>query len=143
MVRILLLAAAGLVGVVWLLDLIIVTDAEEVEGKTARLVELANEATPEAIRAILDEFAVDFPEGYHFTRERIERELPRYLLKRKVNSIRTGAIDAVWREKEQAFAILLMVHYKVGGQRGSFPLTVHWADRDGEWKITQVLNGWN
>jgi hypothetical protein len=142
-VRILLLAAAALAGLVWLLDLIIVTDAEEVEEKTARLVELANEATPEAIRAILDEIAVEFSEGYYFTRDRIERELPRYLIKRKVNSIRTGSIDAVWREKEQAFAILLMVHYKVGGQPGSIPLTVYWADRGGEWKITQVLNGWN
>ena len=143
MVRILLLAAAGLVGLVWLLDLIIVTDAEEVEGKTARLVELANEATPEAIHAILDELAVDFPADYGFTRVRIEQALPRYLIKRNVNSIRTGAIDAIWLEEEREFKILLAVHYKVADQPGSLLIRVFWADEGGEWKITRVLHGWN
>jgi hypothetical protein len=140
--RVLILCVAGVALLIFLLDAIIVTDAEFVEEKTADLVELSNENGDHVAAGLLDALADDYRDESGLSRAQIERYLTQYLDKNKERRITTGGIDAVWKEKHQAYSIWLMVRTIFPHATYNFPLVIHWAERGDDWKIVKMTRDW-
>ena len=139
--KVVLGTVAGLL-FLWLLDAVIVTDAEEVEEKTARLIELANEGGPEAVDEIMDAVAGEFDAG-GVTRNQIRRYLDKYIGDEPPEMVRSGGITAVWKKDRERFRIQLRISMVWRGQAYSFLATLFWAERNGEWKLVRVVSGWS
>ena len=137
--KVVLGAVAGLL-FLWLLDAVIVTDAEEVEEKTARLIELANEGGPETVDEIMGALADDFDAG-GVTRDQIQRYLDKYIAE-PPSLVRSGGITAVWKKDRERYRVQLRISMVRRGKNFSFLATLFWAERDGEWKLVRVLRGW-
>lgn len=142
MPRVLILGVAGVALLIFLLDAIIVTDAEHVEERTADLVALSNENGDHVAAGLLDALADDYKDASGLSRAQVERYLTQYLEKHKDRRITTGGIDAVWKEKDQAYSIWLMVRTIFPNATYTFPLVVYWAERGDDWKIVKISRDW-
>ncbi len=140
--RVLVICVAGVALLIFLLDAIIVTDAEFVEERTADLVRLSNENGDHVSAGLLDALADDYVDASGLSRAQIERYLERYLEKYKDRRVTTGGIDAVWKEKDQAYSIWLMVRAHFAHTDYVFPLVIYWAERGDDWKIVKMTNHW-
>lgn len=137
----LVLAGIGGLLFLWLLDVLIVTDAEEVEDNTARIIELANDGSPETVDAMMEWMAEDFDAG-GLSREQIRGYLKRVYDTDPPNMVRSGGITAVWKKDRERFRVQLRVTVVRRGSAQSFLVTIFWAERDDEWKIVRVVRGW-
>ncbi len=142
MPRVLVICVAGVALLIFLLDAIIVTDAEFVEERTADLVRLSNENGDHVSAGLLDALADDYVDASGLSRAQIERYLERYLEKYKDRRVTTGGIDAVWKEKDQAYSIWLMVRAHFAHTDYVFPLVIYWAERGDDWKIVKMTTNW-
>ncbi len=137
-----LVGVAGVALLIFLLDAIIVTDAEFVEQRTADLVALSNENGDHVAAGVLDALADYYLDSAGLSRAQIKRYLDRYLERYKERRITTGGIDAVWKEKDQAYSIWLMVRATFPHESYTFPLVIYWAERGDDWKIVKMTTDW-
>jgi hypothetical protein len=134
------LAVAGsllVVGIWFLVDALIVTDAERVEDEVARLVDLARTGGPEAAEEILAALADDYRGDGPFSRERIEGSVRRYVAEERLDQLLTGGYTAVPMGDEVVVPILSL-RARLKGAEARVVLRVHFAERDGRFRITDV-----
>jgi hypothetical protein len=134
---VLLLFAVVLAGTV-LINVLVTTDRELVEADVERLIELARRGGDRAVDEILASLADDYRGGPPFTRERIVRGLERYVGESSLELLETGGISTIWAGDEIVIP-LLRIHARThGGYEGNLLLRIHYAERDGEWRIIEI-----
>ncbi len=121
--------------VVFFIDLLTVSDREQVEQDVERLLDLAREGGDEAVDEILAALAPDYRGA--LPRESIERYLRRYVGKKQITSLVAGNYKTIWAGDE-IHVPLLRITAKTAGFTQTLLLTVSYARRDGVWKVVDI-----
>ena len=121
--------------VVFFIDLLTVSDREQVEQDVERLLDLAREGGDEAVDEILAALARDYRGAV--SRKTLEANLRRYVGKGQITSLVTGGYKTIWAG-EEIHVPLLRITVKTDGFTQTVLLSVTYARRDGAWKVVDI-----
>ena len=121
--------------VVFFIDLLTVSDREQVEQDVERLLDLAREGGDEAVDEILAALARDYRGAV--SRKTLEKNLRRYVGKGQITSLVTGGYKTIW-DGEEIHVPILRITVKTAGFTQTVLLSVTYARRDGAWKVVDI-----